>query len=299
MNTGQMMITITALVIMLLSSFSYSQAQELDPYQFFPANIGDSWEYTQAGPDIKYTVVRDSIDQKDSSRIVFYNIQSYNPQPTQSALYRFDKYYNVFRYSQILSALRYKLNAKLGESWVFVPKGYAGKVMDVYQAYVFGKLTTVKTIGFYRLTNGDTVLTENSILQYWQRLAYGFGMISQENGAEQPMLLRGCRINGVVYGIVDVKENLNDLPSDYTLYQNYPNPFNPTTMITFSLPKYSYVIIKVFDVIGREIKILADDYFEVGKHKIEFSAGNLSSGVYFYQLITNNTRRTMKMILQK
>lgn len=287
-------------IVTFIVKVIYAQdTTNLDPYQFFPANIGDYWEYTQAGPDIKYTVARDSIDQKDSSRIVFYNIQSYNTQPTQSALYRFDKYYNVFRYSQISSALQYKLDAKLGESWVFVPKGYAGKVMDVYQAYVLGKLTTVKTIGFYRLTNGDTVLTENSILQYWQRLAYGFGMISQENGAEQPTLLRGCRINGVVYGIVDVKGNLNDLPSDYTLYQNYPNPFNPTTTIKYSIIEKGYVSLKVYDILGNLISTLVDDIKGTGFYEVKFDGDMLPSGVYFYKLSVNNFTSINKMLLIK
>ncbi|KAF0141436.1 MAG: hypothetical protein FD122_1684 [Stygiobacter sp.] len=283
-------------LLMLIFGLTFSlKAQSEDPYQYFPANVGDRWEYTHAGPDIIYTVIRDSIDQKDSSRFIFYN-----PSSNYGASYRVDKHYNVFMDPQLGSWWHlYKLDAKVGESWVAVAKRWAEKVIDISQAYVFGKLTTVKTIGFYRLTNGDTVLTENSQMYFWQKLAYGFGMISEENGAEQPTLLRGCRINGVVYGTVDVKENLNELPSDFKLYQNYPNPFNPTTTITFSLPKYSHVIIKVFDVLGREIKILADDYFEAGGHKIEFSAGNLSSGIYFYQLITNNSRRTMKMILQK
>lgn len=287
-------------IVTFIAKVIYAQdTTNLDPYQFFPANIGDYWEYTQAGGDIKYTVVRDSIDQKDSSRIVFYNIQSYNTQPTQSALYRFDKYYNVFRYSQISSALQYKLDAKLGESWVFVPKGYAGKVMDVYQAYVLGKLTTVKKIGFYRLTNGDTVLTRDSLLRYWQKLAYGFGLISEEDGATQPMLLRGCRINGVVYGTVDVKGNLNDLPSDYTLYQNYPNPFNPTTKISFTIPQKGNIKLRVFDVLGREISVIADGVYEAGKYEVEFNARTLPSGVYFYNLTTGTNSITKKMLLMK
>ncbi len=89
------------------------------------------------------------------------------------------------------------------------------------------------------------------------------------------------------------------LPKEFKLEQNYPNPFNPTTTITFSIPNYSRVVLKIFDILGREIKVLTDGYFDGGEYKVEFNANNLSSGVYFYQLITNNTRRTMKMILQE
>ena len=99
------------------------------------------------------------------------------------ARYRIDRHYNVFMDPQLGSWWHlYKLDAKIGESWVAVAKTWAEKVMDISQAYVFGKLTTVKTIGFYRLTRGDTVITPNSILLFWQKLAYGFGMISEEDG---------------------------------------------------------------------------------------------------------------------
>ncbi len=72
MKKNKTKITTAFVIALLLSSFSYSQAQELDPYQFFPANIGDRWEYTMSGGDQIYTVVRDSIDPKDSSRFVFF-----------------------------------------------------------------------------------------------------------------------------------------------------------------------------------------------------------------------------------
>jgi len=164
---------------------------------------------------------------------------------------------------------------------------------------VFGKSTIVKTIGFYLLTRGDTIITENSILQYWEKLAYGFGLISREDGATQPYLLRGCRIDGVTYGTVDVEEEPNIIPSEYILYQNYPNPFNPSTTISFSIPNYSRVIVKVFDILGRDVQEIVNDYFYPGKHSVKFNANNLTSGVYFYQIVTNKTTKTMKMILQK
>jgi hypothetical protein len=270
-------------------------AQELDPNQFFPCSIGDHWEYTQAGPDIKYTVVRDSIDQKDGSRYVFF----FNPSLYYGADYRFDKNYNVFLMPQFDNWYIYKLDAKLGDSWVTFKETWAEKVLDISQGYVFGKLTTIKTIGFYRLTNGDTVLTANSKLQYWQKLAYGFGLISEENGAEQPMLLRGCRINGVVYGTVDIKNDLNNLPSEFTLYQNYPNPFNPSTNISFTIPKTTFVTVKIFDCLGKEIKVLANTYFNPGIHKLIFEAKNLPSGIYIYRIMSGNNSLAKRMVVLK
>ncbi|KAF0148413.1 MAG: hypothetical protein FD143_2876 [Ignavibacteria bacterium] len=281
----------------------------LDPYQFFPANVGDRWEYTLAGGGVGWTIVRDSIDIKDSSRFIF----SQYPPAFYGADYRIDKHYNVFFGPQFRNRHFYKLNANLGESWIVsAGERSVAKVLNISQAYVFGKITPVKTIGFYRLMPGDTVINENSILDYWDKLAYGFGLISREDGATQPMQLRGCRINGVTYGTVDVWEDSHTIPFEFTLYQNYPNPFNPSTTISFSIPNYSKVIVKVFDILGREIQEIVNDYFYPGKHSVEFNARHLelvpnfsgrsreiTSGVYFYQLVTNKRTKTMKMILQK
>ena len=172
------------LIMILFSAVLHSQYTN-DPYQFFPANIGDRWEYTWAGPNQIYTVVRDSIDTRDSSRIIFYNSQTtYNTVSTQSARYRIDKSYNVFYLPLSDNWHLYKLDTKIDAWWIVRAEEYkAAKVLDIFQAYVFGKLTTIKTIGFYLLTRGDTVITENSILQYWEKLAYGFGLISREDEA--------------------------------------------------------------------------------------------------------------------
>lgn len=80
---------------------------------------------------------------------------------------------------------------------------------------------------------------------------------------------------------------------------NYPNPFNPTTKISFSFPQKSQVKLKVFDVLGREIQILADGVYEAGKYEVEFNATNLPSGVYFYNLTTGSNSITKKMLLIK
>lgn len=74
------------------------------------------------------------------------------------------------------------------------------------------------------------------------------------------------------------------IPDNFRLSQNYPNPFNPTTVINYALPKESYVKIKVFDMLGREIAALVDAEKLAGSHEVDFNAANLSSGVYFYRI---------------
>ena len=82
--------------------------------------------------------------------------------------------------------------------------------------------------------------------------------------------------------------------------QNYPNPFNPTTNIEFSLKSASHVTLKVFDVLGRQVAVLADEYKTAGSYRIGYDAGMLSSGIYYYTLSTDNGfTETKKMVLTK
>jgi hypothetical protein len=75
------------------------------------------------------------------------------------------------------------------------------------------------------------------------------------------------------------------LPSEFALRQNYPNPFNPTTTISFDLPVAARVSVKVFNMLGQEIALLArDEDLPAGTHAVKLDAGNLASGVYFYQM---------------
>ncbi len=285
-------------LVLLISSFSYSQGQNLDPYQFFPTNIGDRWEYTWAGPDVVYTVIRDSIDVKDSSRFVFF----YAPPLYYGADYRIDKNYNIFYLPQFDNLHEYKLDAQVGGKWVvFVSdsnKWEESRVSGIYQSFVFGKLTTIKEIQHYQCRRRPDSLIDTTLIDV-QKLAYGFGLISKENYVLQPYLLRGCRINKVTYGTVDVEEEPPNLPSEFVLYQNYPNPFNPTTVIGYQLSVTGHVTLRVLDMLGREIATLVNEEKQAGKYEVKFDGGGLASGIYFYQLITSKTTKTMKLVLQK
>ena len=92
----------------------------------------------------------------------------------------------------------------------------------------------------------------------------------------------------------------------YKLEQNYPNPFNPSTKISWQSPVSSRQVLKVFDVLGNEIKTLVNEEKEAGYHSVDFNASELPSGVYFYRLQvysasggTKSFVQTRKMILLK
>jgi hypothetical protein len=98
---------------------------------------------------------------------------------------------------------------------------------------------------------------------------------------------------------VDVKQETSKLPASYQLGQNYPNPFNPSTIITYSIPKESIVNLKIYNILGQEVKTLVNDSRMPGKYTVNFNASNLSSGVYFYSLRAGNYYLVKKMMLLK
>ena len=100
--------------------------------------------------------------------------------------------------------------------------------------------------------------------------------------------------------LVGINEPSNSIPDKFELKQNYPNPFNPSTSIEYSLKSASHVTLKVFDVLGRQVAVLADEYKQAGSFKIGYDAGRLSSGIYYYTLNTDNGfSETKRMILVK
>jgi len=99
--------------------------------------------------------------------------------------------------------------------------------------------------------------------------------------------------------ITGIENEAATFPDNITLHQNYPNPFNASTTISFELTEPGGIALTLYDLLGRKILILADRYFDVGIHDITFDAGELSSGVYFYNLKTGDINETKSMILLK
>jgi hypothetical protein len=90
----------------------------------------------------------------------------------------------------------------------------------------------------------------------------------------------------------------NSVPETFKLYQNYPNPFNPTTKIKFDVGHMSKIKLLIFDLLGREIRILVNERLSPGTYETEFQAEDLPSGIYFYRLEADTKIiQTNKMIL--
>ncbi|MFA7362169.1 MAG: T9SS type A sorting domain-containing protein [Candidatus Kapaibacterium sp.] len=99
--------------------------------------------------------------------------------------------------------------------------------------------------------------------------------------------------------VTEINQNSTEIPSVYSLSQNYPNPFNPSTKINFSLPKQGLVTLKIYDILGREVRTLVNEIKAAGNYTVDFNASEYSSGVYFYRLQSQGFTDIKKMMLIK
>lgn len=91
-----------------------------------------------------------------------------------------------------------------------------------------------------------------------------------------------------------------EFPQEFQLNQNYPNPFNPTTKISYSITKSAFVTLKIYDMLGREVRTMVSEIQQAGTRSIEFDASSLSGGIYFYTLqVGNDSEQTKKMLFLK
>ncbi len=127
------------------------------------------------------------------------------------------------------------------------------------------------------------------------------------DGQEVEVVIKSFAFDSIVTA---VKEVSTLMPEHFALQQNYPNPFNPTTTLSFSIPHSSFVILKVFDLLGREVATLLDDHFQPGRYETTWDARlrpsdfggqatGFSSGVYFYRIHAGDFVQTKKMLLMR
>jgi ligand-binding sensor domain-containing protein len=161
--------------------------------------------------------------------------------------------------------------------------------------HVFAAVAEMDGGGVYRSLNiGANWEPVNAGLPQATVFSFGFD--------RQGRILAGTDSSGVFRSIgttTSVDEDGGDIPLSFALAQNYPNPFNPSTTIAFDLTKPAPVKLKVFDVTGREVAVLANQVFQAGTHKIVFTPNGLADGVYFYRIEAGEFAQTKKLTLLK
>lgn len=285
-------------------------------------SIGDFWIYSQEYTEAKYSIIDTStffdsllyFELHGNSRLIpqFSKIDMRTNEIIQSFKRRKENgfFENLVIYQNpndtiLFEDKTYKYNAQLGDKWIYRIAYYEdstvvdtswAEVVDVFEGYVFGEWRIVKKVHYY--SNHPQVP-----LDFSKYFCDDFGELSEENYLGMVSTLDGCFIDGIAYGDtsfipVGIQDNENEI-NNFSLMQNYPNPFNPTTKIEFSISKAGLFSLKVYDILGQEINTLVEKHFESGKYSVNFNAGELTSGIYFYKLVGENTNITKKMLLMR
>ncbi|MGH7492317.1 MAG: T9SS type A sorting domain-containing protein [bacterium] len=98
---------------------------------------------------------------------------------------------------------------------------------------------------------------------------------------------------------VSVAERVSEIPTEFALFQNYPNPFNPSTTIRYHVPKQAHVMLKIHDLMGREVAELVNREHDAGAYDLVWEAQGLPSGVYYYRISAKGFTSVQKLILMK
>jgi len=126
--------------------------------------------------------------------------------------------------------------------------------------------------------------------------------IDTANGSGTSVGSTGKRgINGIAISPnpIGIEPISSGVPDKFALYQNYPNPFNPVTKINFDLPRDVHVKVSIYDILGREVEVIANELLKAGRYSLKWNGSHYPSGVYFYRMETDAYIDSKKMILVK
>lgn len=283
----------------LIKYYTSTDSIDVDPYSFFPMQVGNFWQYAFLNEIVKEELVTgDSLLENNFS--LFW----INDFPT----YLIDKNYTVFGWHPsgeiVYMDCLFKLNSDLGEEW-FVrvteqdsTRGIIRKVESIFEAEYLGITTTFKEI-FEYARDGDN----GDYLRHKFLLGAGLGIVLKRNDSmvEPPEYLLSAIIDGDTLGtIVGVENDYDDyLPSSTKLFQNYPNPFNPETIITYSLSISGPTSLVIYNLLGERIETLIDQYQSIGNYSYKLNLSGLPSGIYIYTLNSGNIISSKKMLYLK
>ena len=187
-----------------------------------------------------------------------------------------------------------------GQTWSTLPKPYMNQTADliIEGRDYFGRIrvTLAGLYGsiFHYEEGWSNAYIQGSFTNNW---LYTIAAIREGNTIHKWISGMGGIILYRSDYITSIGLESDLIVKDFELYQNYPNPFNPSTKISWQSPVGSHQTIKVFDVLGREVATLVDEYRTAGNYEVDFNAADLPSGVYMYRIQAGDYAETKKMIL--
>ena len=184
--------------------------------------------------------------------------------------------------------LYYRKSTDNGTSWTaFASVNYSAMNLDTFSFAIPG--STNGTIVQYYFAAQDIALPTPKI----STLPAGGSGVTPPGSTAPPTRFQ------YTVGLTGIEPVSNEIPSVFRLYENYPNPFNPVTKIKFDIAKNTAAKLYIYDILGRLVDSPVNGELNAGRYEISFDASKLSSGVYFYKLVTNEFTDTRKMLMIK
>jgi hypothetical protein len=169
--------------------------------------------------------------------------------------------------------------------------------LDILSLAIYGN-------NIFASSGTDGVFVSNNNGTNWTQRNEGFGnAVVNALCISNNYIFAGTFINSVyrrpLSEVIGIKPISEQVPAHFALEQNYPNPFNPTTVISFQLSVAGQVVLKVYDVMGREVQTLVNESLKPGTYEASFDGSSLNSGVYFYKISAGEFSETKKMLMIK
>lgn len=309
-----MKILFNILTIYLVTVISiYTQTVSINSdLSFYPIQTGNyfeyfsrHWEYPfyddSSGTSI--TVLGDTILENGKQYKILLNhdiFEGYNSYSFER-IDTFDG--SVFRYKNKISLVNheYKIDSLFAQPGDTISCGRDGTTSsDYYRTICISSY--IDTI-FGIETEIKNFFDQSFMPGFSYKLAKGFGFLNSYNcefGCGSGSLVYAI-IDGIEYGdrITSIKSQGNILPVSFEIYQNYPNPFNPTCKIVVEIPTRSEIELSVYNIQGELIRKMVNGEYAKGIYIFEFDGRNLSSGIYFAKLSSNNFSKSIKMEMLK
>lgn len=289
----------------------------------YKTDAGTRWAYHNAA----YTKLRDVIESAANTSENLYTYSRLTSKIGMNGSW-FKSGYNYVFYSNARSMARFGLLALNNFTWdkeiLLSDQNYISEMTNTSQQLnkSYGYLWWLNGKGSYMLPKVQFVFNTNLIPNAPDDLIAALGKNDQKiyvvksrgllvirmgDAADNSKLALSSFDNelwGEIMKVVDNSSSAagqNTFPVEFKLEQNYPNPFNPYTTIYYQIPNAGHVSLKVFDILGREVTTLVDEFLNPGIHNSQFSISNseLPSGVYFYQLRAGSFIETKKLVLMK
>ncbi len=272
--------------------------------------VNNSNSFTTPVDGIFYT---DDTDLSDGSGVINIPYSTLNEFELSPLIEHIDYYFRFYSYNGTGNTINYKTDGNVPSSQININLpveliSFTGEVMTGIVKLIWKTATETNNQGFSieRKINSSG----SNIASYWQEIGFvnGYGSVSNSHSysfidkslpgnGKYLYRLKQIDYNGSVNYSYEVQVEINN-KINFSLEQNYPNPFNPVTIINWSIPEAGKVTLKIYDAIGNEVTVLADEVYQAGMHSTPVKISmELSSGIYYYKLTAGSFTAVKKMIL--